>query len=79
VTQTAGPVLIVNRLVNAQTFNTREYIDRKTVANKQYLKYIFFGGLPMIYVGIDISKYKHDCYICNDFGDVLNEGFTFSQ
>jgi len=33
----------------------------------------------MIYVGIDISKYKHDCHICNDFGDVLNEGFTFSN
>jgi transposase len=33
----------------------------------------------MIYVGIDISKYKHDCHIRNDFGDVLNEGFTFAN
>ena len=33
----------------------------------------------MIYFGIDISKYKHDCYILTDFGDVINEGFTFAN
>jgi len=33
----------------------------------------------MIYFGIDISKYKHDCYILTSFGDVINEGFTFAN
>lgn len=33
----------------------------------------------MICVGIDISKYKHDCFILTDFGDVLNAGFSFSN
>ena len=33
----------------------------------------------MIFVGIDISKYKHDCFILTDFGDVLNEGFSFAN
>jgi len=33
----------------------------------------------MIYVGIDVSKYKHDCYILTDFGDVLNDGFSFEN
>ena len=33
----------------------------------------------MIIVGIDISKYKHDCFILTDFGDVLNEGFSFAN
>jgi transposase len=33
----------------------------------------------MIYFGIDVSKYKHDCYILTDFGDVINEGFTFTN
>ena len=33
----------------------------------------------MICVGIDISKYKHDCFILTDFGDVLNEGFSFAN
>ena len=33
----------------------------------------------MICVGIDISKYKHDCFILTDFGDVINEGFSFAN
>jgi transposase len=33
----------------------------------------------MIYVGIDISKHKHDCYIVTEFGDVINEGFSFTN
>ena len=30
----------------------------------------------MIYVGIDVAKYKHDCYICNSDGEALIEPFT---
>jgi len=33
----------------------------------------------MIYFGIDVSKYKHDCYILTDFGDVINDGFSFAN
>lgn len=33
----------------------------------------------MIYFGIDVSKYKHDCYILTDLGDVINESFTFTN
>jgi len=33
----------------------------------------------MICVGIDISKYKHDCFILTDFGDVINESFSFTN
>ena len=33
----------------------------------------------MIYFGIDVSKYKHDCYILTAFGDVINENFTFTN
>jgi len=33
----------------------------------------------MNYVGIDISKYKHDCFIFTEFGDVVNAGFTFTN
>lgn len=40
---------------------------------------MFFGGLPMNYIGIDISKYKHDCFIMTDFGEVINEGFWFTN
>jgi transposase len=33
----------------------------------------------MIYVGIDVSKYKHDCFILSDFGEVVNDGFSFTN
>jgi transposase len=33
----------------------------------------------MIYVGIDVAKDKHDCYITNSEGDVLFRAFTISN
>ena len=30
----------------------------------------------MIYVGIDVSKDKHDCYIVNSDGEILADAFT---
>ena len=33
----------------------------------------------MIYIGINISKYKHDCFICNDTGEVIVENFSFEN
>ena len=33
----------------------------------------------MYYAGIDVSKYKHDCFIQTDFGDVINDGFSFAN
>jgi transposase len=35
--------------------------------------------MPMNYVGIDISKYKHDVFVISDFGEVVNEGFSFTN
>ena len=33
----------------------------------------------MNYIGIDISKYKHDCFILSDFGEVVNAGLSFAN
>lgn len=33
----------------------------------------------MIYIGIDISKYKHDSFICNDTGEVIVENLSFEN
>jgi hypothetical protein len=33
----------------------------------------------MIYVGIDVAKDKHDCFICNSEGEVLFNAFTFTN
>lgn len=33
----------------------------------------------MIYIGIDISKYKHDCFICKDTGEVIIDNLSFEN
>lgn len=33
----------------------------------------------MNYVGIDISKYKHDCFILSEYGEAINAGFAFTN
>lgn len=33
----------------------------------------------MYFVGIDISKYKHDCFIANEAGEVIKDSFSFSN
>lgn len=33
----------------------------------------------MYFVGIDVSKYKHDCFICDEVGTVIKEKFTFTN
>ena len=33
----------------------------------------------MIYVGIDVAKDKHDCFIINSDGEVLFKAFTISN
>ena len=33
----------------------------------------------MIYVGIDVSKDKHDCYIVNSDGEIIREVFTIAN
>lgn len=31
----------------------------------------------MFYVGIDISKFKHDCFIVTEAGEVVCDSFSF--
>ena len=33
----------------------------------------------MIYVGIDISKYKHDCFIMSNLGEIIVENLSFEN
>lgn len=33
----------------------------------------------MYYVGIDIAKYKHDCYTCTSEGVTVLEAFSFDN
>ena len=52
----------------------REYVE-----NVQCKKLIRKRGVVMIYVGIDISKYKHDCFICSNTGEVIVENLSFEN
>lgn len=33
----------------------------------------------MYFVGIDVSKYKHDCFICSETGEVIEENLSFQN
>ena len=33
----------------------------------------------MYYIGIDVSKYKHDCFIMNEHGVVIRDSFSFDN
>ena len=33
----------------------------------------------MFYVGIDIAKFKHDCFICSDAGDIICNNLIFQN
>ena len=33
----------------------------------------------MYFVGIDISKYKHDCFITTETGEIIEENLSFTN
>lgn len=33
----------------------------------------------MYFIGIDISKYKHDCFIINEFNQIIRDSFSFDN
>ncbi len=54
-------------------YNRKEH----PVVLKQYQ--IFIRRFFMIYVGIDVAKDKHDCFITNSDGEVLFKAFTITN
>ena len=53
----------------------RGYKHRELCGPKQYLNLLLRSFL-MIYVGIDVAKDKHDCFITNSDGEILFQVFT---
>ena len=37
------------------------------------------GGKTMYFVGIDISKFKHDCAVIDDIGDIVTPSWSFTN
>ena len=38
-----------------------------------------YGGDTMYLIGMDISKYKHDCFIATETGEIIKDTFTFTN
>jgi len=38
-----------------------------------------YGGDTMYLIGIDISKYKHDCFIATETGEIIKDTFSFTN
>lgn len=56
----------------------RGYKHRELCGPKQYLN-LLLRSVLMIYVGIDVAKDKHDCFITNSDGEVLFQVFTIQN
>ena len=56
----------------------RGYKRREFCGPKQYLN-LLLRSVLMIYVGIDVAKDKHDCFITNSDGEVLFPVFTIQN
>ena len=56
----------------------RGYKHRELCGFKQYLN-LLLRSVLMIYVGIDVAKDKHDCFITNSDGKVLFPVFTIQN
>ena len=56
----------------------RGYKRRELCGPKQYLN-LLLRSVLMIYVGIDVAKEKHDCFITNSDGKVLFPVFTIQN
>lgn len=56
----------------------REYTAEFPVVNSS-AKYFLRRFNTMYYVGIDISKYKHDCFILDQSGEIIVKDFVFAN
>ena len=56
----------------------RGYKHREFCGPKQYLN-LLLRSVLMIYVGIDVAKDKHDCFITNSDGEILFQVFTIQN
>ena len=51
----------------------------RSLVSKTYSALKLIGGVFMYFVGIDISKYKHDCFVCTETGEVIEENLSFTN
>ena len=69
----------VNQLDTARRFMWNEVTRATSPCGSKQRHITFSGGIPMIFIGIDAAKDKHDCFIVSSDGEVLYDVFTISN
>ena len=77
---TTASLQFVNQLDTARRFMWNEVTSALSPCGfKQHRTTFFTGGILMVFIGIDVAKDKHDCFIINSDGEVLCDVFTVSN
>lgn len=56
-----------------------QYTIRKVSCGSYTASSISSRGIRIIYIGIDVAKDNHDCFIINSEGEVLYDVFTIQN
>jgi len=69
----------VNQLDTARRFIWNEVTSATSPCGSKQRHITFTGGILMVFIGIDVAKDKHDCFIVNSDGEVLFDAFTIAN
>lgn len=60
-------------------YDSRVHMDRTLVEFLPSSAHLQGGVFMTNFIGIDIAKYKHDCFIMDQYGSVIRDSFSFSN
>lgn len=60
-------------------YDSRVHMDRTFVVSLPSSAHLLGGVFMTYFIGIDIAKYKHDCFIMDQDGSVIRDSFSFSN
>ena len=60
-------------------YDSRVHMDRTLVEFLPSSAHLQGGFFMTYFIGIDIAKYKHDCFIMDQYGSVIRDSFSFSN
>ena len=58
-------------------YDSRVHMDRTFVEFLPSSAHLLGGVFMTYFIGIDIAKYKHDCFIMDQDGSVIRDSFSF--
>ena len=77
--QPQPPCWIVNQLDTVPSVYVERGYEWQEACGASSINHIIEEGYHMTYVGIDVAKDKHDCYIINSDGEILADVFTITN